>query len=95
MKRENFDLNRLYTFFIAVHPEDKTKYVFQDGQYSHEVSGLILANSERDALEKLYSQLEVEYGKTMCQPNVRHFVTEQIPYMSEDKFLCTGFTTTY
>lgn len=93
MRIENFNLDKMYTFAITIYPDDNSKYVFQKGESSHDISGLLFANNCRDALEKLYKQLGVEYGKTICYPNIRHFVTEQIPYMNEEKFFCIGFST--
>lgn len=89
MKLENFNLDKMYIFAITVYPDDKTKYRFQEGESSHDISGLLFANNCRDALEKLYNQLGVKYEKTICYPNIRHFVTEEIPYMSEEKLFCT------
>lgn len=93
MKVENFNISKMYTFSITIYPNDKTKYNFQKGELSHDLSGLLFADNCRDAMKKLYTQLGVEYGKTICHPNIRHFITEQIPYINEDKLFCTGFST--
>ncbi len=93
MKLENFNLNKMYTFSITVYPEDNTKYVFQEGESSHDISGLLFAENYRGALKKLYEQIGVEHGKTICHPNIRHFITEQIPYINENELFCTGFST--
>lgn len=93
MKLENFDLNKMYTFNITLYPEDKSVYKFQKGESSHDLSGLLFANDSREALEKLYSRIGVEFGKTINFPTVRHFVDEQIPYISENGVFFTGFST--
>lgn len=95
MKMENFNLHKMYVFNITVYPEDRTKYSFLNGESSYDISGLLFADNIRDALEKLYKHIGVEYGKTICLPNIRHFVDETIPYMSNDKLYCTGFSTHY
>lgn len=93
MKIEDFDLNKLWTFNVTIFRGDKTKYKFDTDENSHDISGLLFAKSEKDALEKLYKEIGVENGSTICHPNIRHFVSEQIPFMNENKMFCTGFST--
>lgn len=93
MKLEDFDIDKMYTFNVTVYSDEKTKYAFQKGETSHNISGIMFADNSRDALEKVYEFLGVEFNGTMCYPNVRHFISEQIPYISKDGFLCTGFST--
>jgi hypothetical protein len=93
MKIRDFNLDEIYTFNITIYPNDKTEYAFQDGESNHTISGLLLANNKRLALVKLYEQLGVEYGKTICSPYVRHFITEELPFMNKDELFCTGFVT--
>lgn len=93
MKLENFDLDKLYTFNITIYPEDKSKYSFQNGESSHDISGLLFADNHREAKEKLYNYIGVEYDKTINIPNIRHFVTEQMPFINENEMFCMEFST--
>ena len=93
MKLENFDINKMYTFNVTVYKYEETKYVFQNGENSHNISGLMFADNSREALEKVYEFLGVKFNGTRCYPNVRHFISEQIPFIDKDGFLCTGFST--
>ena len=91
MKLEYFNVNEMYTFDITVYEEDNTKYVFGDSCVSIDVSGILFAKSCRQALEKVYDFIGVEFGKTICHPNVRHFSTECMPYIAEENPYITGF----
>lgn len=93
MKIEDFDLNKMWTFSITIYPDDKTKYKFEKDENAHDISGLLFAESEREVLKKLYKEIGVEKGNTICHPNIRHFISEQIPFINENKMLCMGFST--
>ena len=88
---DKLKLENMFTFDIIVYPEDNSKYKFDARTTSYSISGLIFADSLEEATENLYKHIGVENGKTICLPNISHFVEQHNVDNNNNKLFCTGF----